>query len=130
MTTKTGNILSPINLLLNKNADKNIIFFKNIFYKPQVNKSKLYFINFKKKKIIREVEIKKNYLNEIEVANEHISKDIYIFTEELLGIPLYLSIKNNHLSFEHTHPPHHYILSEDRFKIVSKIKNEFKNIIF
>lgn len=50
MTTKTGNILSPINLLLNKNADKNIIFFKNIFYKPQVNKSKLYFINFKKKK--------------------------------------------------------------------------------
>lgn len=128
MIKRNGSILSPVDMLLDKESDKNFIFFKNIYFKPEQKKSKLYFINFKTKEIIKQVEIKENYLNEIEIDKEYISKEIYIYTEKLLGIPLYVSVKNSHISFEHTQPPHHYILSDDRHKIVTRIKNEFKNI--
>ena len=120
MTKRRGSILSPINILLNKNAEKNIIFFKNIFFKPINEKTNLFFVNFQEKKIIKRVEILSNYLNEIIVDKELLNNDTYLFTENCLGIPMYLSIKNFHLSFEHTHPPHHYILSQNRYEKISK----------
>ena len=46
-----------------------------------------------------------------------------------IGIPIFCSIKNKHISLEHTHPPHTYIMSEDKFKIVSELKKEFSEII-
>ena len=49
--------------------------------------------------------------------------------EKYLGIPTFLTIKNNHLSFEHTHPPHEYILNKEKFKIVADLKNKFNDII-
>ena len=130
MTKKKGSILSLLNMLLNINSDNNFIFFKNIYFKPRHDDSNLYFIDIKKKKIVDKVKIKFNFLNEIKVEKKIIKKDIFIYSEECLGIPLYVSIKNNHISFEHTHPPHHYILSEDRYKTVANIKNEFKKIIY
>lgn len=129
MTMRNGSILSPISTLLNKDADQNFIFFKNIFFLARNNKSKLYFINISTKKVVNQFDIRENYLNQIDVDKKYISDDIYVFTESCLGIPLYVSIKNNHISFEHTHPPHHYILSKDRFKTITKIKNEIKNVI-
>ena len=30
---------------------------------------------------------------------------------------------------EHTHPPHHYILSQDRFNLVRNLKDKFKKIV-
>tara|TARA_B100000674_G_C37910650_1_gene948427 strand:- start:733 stop:1500 length:768 start_codon:yes stop_codon:yes gene_type:complete len=129
MTMRTGSILSPISSLLNKEADQNFLFFKNIFFLPRNDESKLYLINISSKKVVNQFDIKENYLNQIEVDKKYISDDIYIFTESCLGIPLYVSIKNNHISFEHTHPPHHYILSQDRFKTIARIKNEIKNVI-
>jgi len=50
-------------------------------------------------------------------------------TNEYLGIPIYLSCRDKHLSFEHTHPPQEYILSNDKFKRVSEFKKEFCEII-
>ena len=44
-------------------------------------------------------------------------------------VGLYLSEKNNHLSFEHTHPPHEYIQTTDRFKQVNKLKKQALDII-
>ena len=45
-------------------------------------------------------------------------------------IPLYVSINNNHISFEHTHPPHEYILSDDKYiKITDLKKNLMKLLI-
>lgn len=129
MTMRSGSVLSPISTLLNKNADQNFIFFKNIFFLPRNNKSKLYLINILTKKVVNQFDIKENYVNQIDIDQQYISDDIYIFTESCLGIPLYVSIKNNHISFEHTHPPHHYILSQDRFKTITRIKNEIKNVI-
>ena len=129
MTTKTGNILSPIDILLNKYADKNLIFFRNIYYLPNEDESNIFFVNIKTKKILKVQKIRNNYSNELQIDNNLIEKNVYIFSDFALGIPLYISIKNNHISFEHTHPPHHYILSENKFNIVGKLKEQIKEVI-
>ena len=65
----------------------------------------------------------------IEVDERYINKDVYLCSEKLLGIPIFLSIKDKHLSLEHTHPPHHYILSDDKFTAIKKFKNKIKDIL-
>ena len=89
----------------------------------------MYFIDLVKKKILKKSELLTNLTNEVIVDPDLIGSNIYIYTDKYLAIPIYLSIKNNHISFEHTHPPHHYILSEDKFKKISQIKNEVYEII-
>ena len=42
---------------------------------------------------------------------------------------MFLSEDNNHLSFEHTHPPHTYFMSNNKFKKVSELKKEIYEII-
>ena len=121
--------MSPLHSLFNKDADKNLFIFRNIFFKPEINKYNLYLISLNENKILKQYDVFSNTTNIIEIDKKFICDDVFVFTEGLLGIPLYLSLKNNHLSLEHTHPPHHYIISEDRFKIVSNIKNRFKKII-
>ena len=129
MTKKTGNILSAVSILLDNNADKNFIFFRNIYFLPNKFESKIFFLNVETKKILKVQKVINNSSNEIEIDSSLIKKNVYLFSECALGIPLYISIKNNHISFEHTHPPHHYILSENKFEIVGKLKKEFKEIV-
>ena len=129
MTKKKGSILSPLSSLLNQNAEKNILFFKNIYFEPIFEKSKLYIIDILNKKIIDDFEVSTNQTNEIEIKKELIKDNYFIFTEKTIGIPLFVSIENDHLSFEHTHPPHLYLLNNNRFNKVSKLKQEIRNII-
>ena len=65
----------------------------------------------------------------VDIFDQEIIKH-QVFNETYFQYVDDVSIKNNHISFEHTHPPHHYILSEDRYKTVANIKNEFKKIIY
>ena len=74
-------------------------------------------------------ELVTNKSNFIELYKNILSPEIYIFSKNYLGIPIFLTIKNNHLSCEHTHPPHEYILSEDKFFKVSELKNKINEII-
>ena len=129
MINKSGNILSPLSTLLDPDAEKNFIFFKNIFYLPVQENQFIYFVDIVEKKILEKIEIKSNFLNEIKVDNNLIKSSIFIFSQQCLGIPLYVSIKNEHISFEHTHPPHHYILSDDKFKKIANLKHEINKII-
>ena len=75
MTCKNGSILSPINILLDPSADRNLIFFKNIFYLPIQENSFIYFFDIVAKKVIKKIEIKNNFLNEIEVSNDLIKSN-------------------------------------------------------
>jgi len=129
MINKRGSILSPISNLLDKSSDKNIILIKNIFEQPIHKKFNLFFVDLIKKKILQKNEILTNFTNEVVVDSNLIEPNIYIYTDKYLGIPIYLTIKNKHISFEHTHPPHHYILSDDKFKKISEIKKEVYEII-
>ena len=129
MITKKGTILSSISSLANSNADKNYILIKNIFEEPIEEYFNVYLINYKKKNIEEIFKIKTNYTNCIEISNKHIKPEIFLVTDKYLGIPMYVSIKNKFLSFEHTHPPHDYILSENKFIKVTNLKNEINDII-
>lgn len=129
MTKKKGSILSPLSILLDPNAEKNILFLKNIYYEAIFEESKIYIVDIKNKIIIDEIKVLTNETNEIEIKKEFIENDYYIFTEKILGIPLFVTIKDNHLSFEHTHPPHLYLLNNNRFSKVAELKQEIRNII-
>lgn len=129
MINKNGNITSSLYLLTNKNADKNYLFFRNIFYKPIHDKFELYIVDINQKKVLFKKEIISNYSNLIEIQKEYINENSYIFTKKYLGIPIYISLLDGHISFEHTHPPHTYILSKKKYELVGKIKANINEII-
>jgi hypothetical protein len=128
MINKSGNIFSPINSLLNIDAERNFLFFKNIIAEPKKIKFNAHFVNLKTKKIVKTFECFTNFSNLISVDKKFIRPDIYFVSNQFLGIPMYISMKNNHLSIEHTHPPHEYIQSPNRFEIISKIKKQINEI--
>ena len=130
LSLKTGNILSPVSTLFNRDADKNIIFFKNIYFKPVMDEFFIYFIDVEKKKILHKEVAFTNQTNQIIVDPELIQSQNYIFSDYYLGIPIYVSIKNDHLSIEHTHPPHLYIWGNDKFEKVEKLKKKINEIIY
>jgi len=129
MTTKSGMIISSVSSIANKDADKNYIFFRNIYYEPIEKEYEGYFINIKSRKIIKKIKIISNYSNFFEISEELINPEVFFVTKNLLGIPMYISLKNKHLSFEHTHPLHEYILSENRFAKIKNFKEKINEII-
>jgi hypothetical protein len=129
MTLRKGSILSPLDVLLNKNADENYIIFRNIHVKPLIESYFMYLINKDKKRIVERFEIKSNTTNLIKIKNKYLGLNLYLFTKDILGIPLYLSIKEKHMSLEHTHPPMHYLFGPNAFKAINNVKKEFEIIV-
>ena len=129
MILKKGNILTPTSTISNKNADNNYLIIRNIYFKPLQEVFYAYFVDINNKKILEKIELKTNSSNFLEIPNTLISPEIYIITDKYLGVPIFLSEHNGHLSFEHTHPPHEYFLSKNKFEIVSKLKKEIYEII-
>ena len=129
MTKKKGNILSSLYLLTNKNAENNYVLIRNIFHKPINEEFKFYIVDIENRKVLFEENLKSNYSNLIKIDNKFINKNFYIFTSDYLGIPIYLSEKNGDLSFEHTHPPHTYILNKNKYEIVGNLKKKINEIV-
>lgn len=129
MVVKKGTILSSISSLANPKAEKNFILIKNIFDRPIQDKFNAYLINYKTKQIEEIFELKTNNTNFIEINNKLIKPEIFLTTKEYLGIPMFVSLEKNFLSFEHTHPPHEYILSKDKFIKIKDLKSEINEII-
>ena len=129
MAFKKGIIVSPLSVLTNKEAEKNILIFNNINKEPNKESFKLYFVDIQKRKVVNTYTAFTNQTNLIEIQKSIMTPNIYVCSNTYLGIPQYLSIKKNHLSFEHTHPPHEYIQSEDRFIKVSEFKSSINEII-
>ena len=129
MASKKGTILSSVCSLGNKNAEKNFIFIKNIYEKPTIEYFDAYLVNIKTQRIEEKFQIKTNYTNCIELDQKLIKPEIFLVTKDYLGIPIYASLKDQHLSFEHTHPPHEYIQSENKFTKIAELKKEINEII-
>lgn len=129
MIEKKGSILSSVCSLANRNADKNYIFIKNIFVDPIIESFDIYLVDIIKKKIEEQFEINTNYTNSFELKKSLIKPEIFLVSKNYIGIPMYVSVKNNHVSFEHTHPPHEYILSNNKFKKISDLKKEINEIV-
>ena len=113
----------------NIEADTNKVFIKNIFQLPIKEKFKVYFVDIQSKQILYEKEIITNMTNEVEIDKKFLKPNIFLFTKKYIGVPMYVSFKNYNISFEHTHPPHEYVLSDDRYKRVSDLKKEINEII-
>ena len=129
MITKKGSILSSIHSIANKDAEKNYVFVRNIFQDPVTTNFNAYFVNIKNKTIEEKIELKTNYTNSFQLRKSLIKPEIYLFTKSYIGVPMYVSVDNKHISFEHTHPPHEYILSQNKYELVKKIKNQINEII-
>ena len=129
MVLKKGTILSSVSSIANKNAEKNYIFIRNIFFKPVHENFNAYLVNINLRKIEDEFVVKTNYTNCFEIKNSLIKPEIFLVTKKFLGIPMFISTNKNHVSFEHTHPPHEYILSQNKFKKISELKKEVNEII-
>ena len=129
MIPKNGSMLSSIFSLTNKYANKNYLLIRNIFVDPIEENFPVYFVDIKSKKIIEQTVVKTNYTNQIEINKLLINPKIFVVTKKYLGIPIYISEKNKHLSFEHTHPPHEYILGQNKYEKVKKLKDKINEII-
>lgn len=129
MIPKNGSILTPISSLANKNAEYNKVFITNIYEKPIKEKFELFFVDIVLKKTLLKKEIFTNTINEIDIDKKLINSNVYLFTKKYLGVPVFVSFKNNHLSCEHTHPPHEYIMSNDRFLRIAELKKEVNEIV-
>ena len=104
------------------------LYYLHIHCKVKL-KGKMQYKKRTKTVILFKQSILTNTTNEVEIKKEFIKPDIFLFTKDFIGIPIYTSIHKNHISFEHTHPPHEYILSGDKFKKISELKLEINAII-
>ena len=129
MITKNGSMLSSVFSLTNKNANKNYLLIRNIFEDPIEENFPVYFVDIKLKKIIEQTEVKTNHTNQIEINKLLINPEIFVVTKKYLGIPIYISEKNKHLSIEHTHPPHEYILGPNKYEKVKQLKERISEIV-
>lgn len=129
MVEKKGGIISSIKSLLNFAAEENYILIRNIFHLPIKQSFHAYLIDYKTKKILQTYSLNTNETNCISIHKKDILPNVFLFTDGFLGIPVYVNQHKGHLSMEHTHPPHSYILSENVFKKVSELKKEFYEII-
>ena len=129
MVKKNGSILSPLSTLLNINAEKNYLILRNIYYKPILENFDIFLVNIRTKRILETFIAKTNMTNLIEIDKKLINSENYIFSKKYVGVPIFVSIQNNHLSMEHTHPPHEYIMSKDKFLRVSILKKQINEII-
>lgn len=130
LATKNSSILSNLSMLTNKNADKNYLYFKNIYYLPLEEKRKGYLIDIKKKEVLYSFELQYNTTNIIELESKFLNKDTFFYSDNISGIPIFISEKSGHLSMEHTHPPHLYFLNKEKFQIINKIKKQFHECIY
>ena len=130
MATKKGSVVTSVNSLINDNADKNYILFRNIFHEPIENKFKAYLVDYKNKRILTEYELRTNNSNFVEIEKKYIKDGIFFVTQNYIGIPMYVSIKNNFLSFEHTHPYDTFTFGKDKYLIASNLKKEINEIIY
>jgi hypothetical protein len=130
LATKNGSIISSVSSLMDNNADKNYILFRNIFCKPIEDKFKAYLVDYKNKIILEEYELKTNNSNFIEIEKKNIKDGFFFVTQKYLGIPMYVSIKNNFLSFEHTHPYNTYLFGKNQYTVLSNLKKEINEIIY
>ena len=129
MSNKKGSVISSVFALTNKYADNNFVVFRNVFHKPIEIPFSIFIVDMKDKVVLDKFIAITNQTTLIELNDKNLGSDCYLVSEDYLGIPQYLSQKNNHLSLEHTHPPHAYILSNDRFEKINLLKKNALKII-
>ena len=129
MVEGKGSVTAAIGSLANMDAENNFLLFRNILKNPIKEKFKSYLVNIKSNKKVHEYELYTNTTNVLEIDKYFIKPEIYFVSGKYLGVPSFLSLNNKHISLEHTHPPHAYILNSKKFYLVKKLKDKLNEII-
>lgn len=128
MTYKKGSILSTISSLINE-ENFNFIAFKQIYYLPIKKPFQVFLVDLKTEEILSKTVCYSNSTNIIELSKIKDVKNCCFYSDGLLGIPIFISYGNNGISMEHSHPPHLYIQSNNKFELVTNLKNKVKKIV-
>jgi hypothetical protein len=130
MVDKKGSILSQVSSLLSSQKDtKNILIFQNIYFEPKKIPFKVYILDLLEKKILLTKDFYTNTLNFWDIDPQYVKENNFFYTKDYLGIPIYFNEKNKMISLEHTHPLQTYILTQNRYKIIKKLKENAEKII-
>ena len=129
MIKVNSSVLTSLGSLTNFFAEKNILIFRNIYFKPVKKQFDLIIFDIYDYKILDRFSIYTNKTNIINLDSKYLKENIYLISLDYVGVPIFLSEKKGHLSFEHTHPPYHYIIGKNNFKIANQLKkNIYENI--
>ena len=128
-----GKILSicPFVQINEKNIE-NYLLFVNLELNP-TNRKCLIEIKDNNNKLIDKQDVFSNKVNVIKLNDlkfELLNSYLLIESENILGIPIYLSYsrKDNSLSLEHSHPPASYSIHGDRKKVQELIKKNLTSL--
>ena len=71
-----------------------------------------------------------NSTNILDLSNINQLKNCCFYSENQLGIPIFVSHgKKLGISMEHSHPPQLYLLSKNKYEIISNLKARVKKIV-
>ena len=129
MSKKTGSILTPISPFINENQN-NILAFKQIHYLPIKKPFFIYIVDLYSQKVLLKKQFYTNSTNILDLSNINQLKNCCFYSENQLGIPIFVSHgKKLGISMEHSHPPQLYLLSKNRYEIISSLKARVKKIV-
>jgi hypothetical protein len=129
MCERTGSILTPISSFVNQEQN-NIAVFKQIYYLPVKKTFFVYILDLLTKKVLKKQTFYTNSTNIINLSKLKQIKNCCIYSEDYLGIPIFISYgKKRGISMEHSHPPQIYLLSKNKFKVISNLKRKVKEIV-
>jgi hypothetical protein len=130
MVNRKGSLITSASILSNYKAVRNIIFIKNIYYKPEKIKFPLYLVDLKLGTIIKHYNLLTNTTQAIDIDVDLNNNNLYFVSKNYLGIPIFLSEdETGQLSFEHTHPPHENTAGEFKIENVKNYRNKFNKIV-
>jgi len=131
-----GSLLSFAPFLQHGDSLCSYLIFINVEKSPLFRNTSLFFLNSNGDKIMAKKSITSNHLNVIKLdeLNYNSSDLIILFTENIIGIPLFMTAykKGKELSLEHTHPPASFAIHGDRWGLHKRLKTiwskKFNNI--
>jgi len=129
MINKKGSILSTISSLINEES-YNFIIFKQIYYLPIIKPFEIFLVDLKTEKILTKATFYTNRTNILNIPKMKNYKNCCFYSDGFLGIPIFISYGNrNGMSMEHSHPPHLYLQSSNKFELIANLKNKVKKIV-
>ena len=129
MINKKGSILSTVSSLINEESS-NFIIFKQIYYLPVIKPFEIFLVDLKTEKILSKATFYTNNTNILNIPKIKNYKNCCFYSDGFLGIPIFISYGNkNGMSMEHSHPPQLYLQSNNRFELITNLKNKVKKIV-
>ena len=130
MAKRHGVIVSSLATLTNRQADQNLLFFRNVFHLPEKKAGNGYIVSKKQRRVLRQIEMVTNTLTCITLSDDEIAADCYFVSTDMLGIPVFVSVAEcGSVSMEHTHPPFSSVLGSRQVELTQRVKGEFLDIL-